>query len=437
MNRTLLFWTVAACFAATSSTVAAAEHFAEPRPRQTPHGWEVRGEHFTVLATTRAEDAMTANDHLERAWRAAADLSRPWIPGDRKKQRRTIAVGVLIDDHPRRVAKIAAPSEAFQQQTSGIFVSVARGRPPLARQLSKLRQDAVLAYYRREGVDADLPRWVQTGLARYVARRTGERSAAADEAANAASRGVQPPAASDESAERWVRFFMEGDDARHLPAFFAALATSIEADPTADGKFAFHWTRPQDRPGEALSLDRLTDDHHIRRDVARWLKDPLTGRPVLDVPVLSERKLAPRRAEMALVLKLARRFAPRGVEAAAAKVARFPKGAAAQPATRPAAPPRDTSALYEHLTRYGDALAWATIDVSGEVLLSTNLRRLDEVFRDPLCQYRFVRRDGRVVLECREGAGVVLHAWLEANPDDPHRPLVRFASPPAVESPVK
>jgi hypothetical protein len=74
---------------------------------------------------------------------------------------------------------------------------------------------------------------------------------------------------------------------------------------------------------------------------------------------------------------------------------------------------------------------WATVDVDGHLLLSTDRARLEQLLGNQDGRYRSFIRDDRWVLAYRNQANDVTEGWLEPNPDNPQRPLASFVVQPA------
>jgi len=140
--------------------------------------------------------------------------------------------------------------------------------------------------------------------------------------------------------------------------------------------------------------------------------------------------------EMALLLKLQRRFAtPAKEQYTRTKIVTFDrqKGAITEPAQQPAATPVSFAALVARLTN-PEQPTWATLDVDGSLLLSTDRRRIDELLGNVQAQYALEQQEGRTVLVRHLDAFRTARGWLADNPDDKLRPLAKFE---VVDSRVK
>jgi hypothetical protein len=160
-------------------------------------------------------------------------------------------------------------------------------------------------------------------------------------------------------------------------------------------------------------------------EYAAWQKDPLVGQPVYVPTKSATPELEQLQQEMALVLKLQRRTMPTMKSNFRTKVVTFqqaPKFIGQQKTAISVADPRD---VYRELTDNAEG-PWATRDVDGSLLLSSNTERLDELFGDRGQRFQRVRTDDSWRLAARLPDGRLMTAWLEENKELPTRPLVKF-----------
>lgn len=392
-------------------------------------GWEKRSSHFAVFSTHGPEEAAWTAQQLERAWADFGNLADQWTKTHRRPVSSLGAVSVLVVDRPHFSSVRPNGPNRFDGSPDLCF-SLADG--PLDARTAQLRTEACRAFLRQTQQDQVLPEWVQTGLIAYVSGEEppwGEvtRMDLPPRSSQAAFRGRPHPADDPRVSVLWVRYLIEGRDACHAPEFFAALAAMVAQQPRSSQSFTFHRTEPftaADRSGSRTSpVDALVEAVARSEDIAPWLHDPDLGQPVL-MPESGDRE-DPRYRELALILKLQRRFPPQATQKSGLKVQEFGREAPQRSAEKPQQATPVALQLYYRLTDPQLAV-WATIDVDGRLLFSHDRRRLKSVLDNPDRTYTTVRRaDGIEVLHAAYANGDVLEAWLEENPGSPERPLVR------------
>jgi hypothetical protein len=99
-----------------------------------------------------------------------------------------------------------------------------------------------------------------------------------------------------------------------------------------------------------------------------------------------------------------------------------PKFVGGTKATLGVADPRD---VYRELTDRSNG-PWATRDIDGSLLLSSNEQRLEELFGDNGARFQRLRKDDRWLLAAKLPDGRTMTAWLEDNKESPSRPDVKF-----------
>jgi hypothetical protein len=140
-----------------------------------------------------------------------------------------------------------------------------------------------------------------------------------------------------------------------------------------------------------------------------------------------------RHREMALILKLARRFAgslDRGNRPRVYEFSREDRALRAVDNGRTTTP-FDVRSLYRRLSD-PNRETWATIDIDGSLLFSTDRQRLADLFQPPGCRYRTYDREGQTVLEATFESGEVFEAWLE--PGGGARPIANVRPSDAGEN---
>jgi len=279
----------------------------------------------------------------------------------------------------------------------------------------------------------------------------------------------------DDADAAWVEFLLEGEDGRHAGELFDFINQAVEASArqplptTAVGPGDAYLNREGDagwRPESVLSNDRSSGTESgiesgtvARRQFHRWLADPLVGQPILRWP--EDENVSPEEAriahEMVVALKLIERYGQRETSSiqpvvvygrgrdvattvrpainefgvASVKLNRNAAGGAkgadlviATARAHEARPPVNLARLADRL---GDPLSpsWATIDAGGELLLWTDRGRVGELTTRLANDYQIVRREAGYRLVGRTPSGRAIEVWLEANRDQPRRPLAR------------
>jgi hypothetical protein len=241
-----------------------------------------------------------------------------------------------------------------------------------------------------------------------------------------------------EQAALWVRYLLEGDDARHADQFFTAMSTAL-AQGTRDSLSSKQKARgvavrqQEPLPENPLGWDSLTRQRIVSTDVSAWLADPQVGQPIVK-PIPSQLPLSKRHEEMVLILKLARRFPPTSETSIEPRVYEYRANSSANVSAQ-VREPESVVAFYERLTDPRRS-RWATIDASGQLLLSSDRQRLAALFSPADCTYRTSRQDGHVVLEASFASGDVFESWLEENSENPKRPIAHIRLKPT-EQPSK
>jgi hypothetical protein len=415
--------------------------------RWTHRGWHLRGENLEVVANSSYEDAVFAQAQATRAWADAGSLADHWTKVHRNPNFALGKVQLFVDNAPPRDQEQPITTLDVVGMQTQVHLNVAPGQPPLEEQLPRLRQATAWALLHTAEMDRQLPPWVCTGLATYVAR-AGLPPDAPDPNANPAGvplggqqwryvRGqtdvLDVTAPNLEQIEResaMVKFLIEGNDAAHALDFFNAVGDSI-ATVNANrflekGNFP---PRGVAQPNKLTGpVDQLAES--AVPDFEAWLKDPQMGQPVFQPAPTEKPEQVELESQMLFVLKLLRRF-PEGAAAVrhtGARVATFDaklgKAIVVQP--KRAGRPQTIASLYSRLTG-PQTEAWATLDPQGKLLLSSDTDRLSEWLGIDERQFELDYRDDRPVVVSRLNRSTALQAWLEENPDNPQRPLAKFA----------
>ena len=398
-------------------------------------GWEIRSDRFVVSSKTNVQDAKWTLVELESAWKDMSELADPWTKIHRDPHFAIGPVLVVIDNEPNRQRSLGALQTPVDNDHRVIYINVSNGQPPLEQQRKGIRRAATRSFLQLTQLRLKLPTWVQDGFVEYV----GAMKPASD-------RGTQVTPASDaegalgrsslgRSPRSSVTFLLTGKDAFYAPLFHDALRRTIAQ---VDSQRRNHYQIPtrQDTAGNSnvkswpvpvvsgTHVDRLVNLSSVRDDFAMWKFDTETGQPIFDPDPDADGLLLARQQEMIVLLKLAHRFhrGPESIVQTAAPVTRDQAGpeSAAKDTSQT---PFDLLPLYDQLT---DRSEWATLDVDGSLLLSSNTKRVEQILGRAEQRYRAVLREGLLVLQHQWDAQTVLELWLEQNPQKPQRPIARF-----------
>ncbi len=411
------------------------------KERWTHRGFEVVSDQITVVATTSIDDARRAAGEATRAWQEVGELADQFTRVHRNRDFGIGALQVQIDGEPQRDRDQPLTTLNVVGQKSQVVIHVNPGQPTLDQQSPRLREATVLAFLRTAELDLQYPAWVCEGIAGYLAEK-GETTEALERVqpkpttANIGGaqwrsirqqQDVLTPVANEHSeAVARVRFLLEGDDSAHTPAFFAMLQAS--AQDVAQRRAGENLVKS--RRGEVQpSLAGPQGDHlfvSLNQEYISWQKEPLAGQPVYRPAKDVSPEMEQLQREMTLVLKLQRRFVGSTKASARTKVVSFKKeptfvGGNAK-VMLGVADPRD---VFFDLTS-GEQGPWATRDVDGSLLLSSNVERLKDLFGDDGRRFNRLRHSDRWVLSTKLGNGRVMAAWLEDNKEIPSRPEVKF-----------
>lgn len=442
--------------------------------RQTHRGWEVTHDSFTVVAKTSRADALWAAEEAARAWDDMGRVADKFTGVHRRKNFGIGAFTVLIDNDRKDPRRTPNDGLAVTSDHAVIYLNAGPGSEPLDERLGVLRRATSEAFLHVTAMDRQLPAWVQQGLAAYVAKLpppeaqlkapgTAPPNTAAGSAAVTQPKYAPPdelmeqtpmkeritsdratpadeddePEEEESTAELWVRYLIEGDDARHAPAFFASLQSTVhgseeEADDNPEA------TRINDRtpqfgpakgeldtsPIDGLIEERTTDP----KGIGAWLKDGDVDLPLFQPSSDTTPAQLAAEKEMLFVLKLVRRFG-NGIENAAGVKPRVTEfGAGGQQEVKAFAPEAerwDLASLYRKLTD-PDTPPWATLDPSGRLLTNEDDDQLAQLLGIGQNRYRTELRDGKRVLVRPIGRSTALEGWLEEDTANPRRPKAKF-----------
>jgi hypothetical protein len=415
------------------------------RERWTHRGYEIRTNQFTVVANTRVEDARWAAQQMETAWADFGRLADAWMQGHRQPDFGIGAVQVFIDGnapHDRDLPRTTLSVVGIQTQ---ITLHVAPGQPGLENQLYRLRKGAGEAFLHAAELDRELPPWVCDGLATFVAAKglTEEEVKMFqqwDKTPGAPRLGGQqwrfqrgeqnrlavPEFDHDAAAER-VKFLLTADDAAHLPAFISAVGESIAVANQRrkhDNLTTPH--RGEAQPAKLGPLDQLALD--LAKPFEQWQQAPLAGQPKLEAQENTPPEVQRAEREMAVVLKLARRFATAEQRTAHIRITAFHQEQGMTILSRQAKDrPISLPDLYQRMVAPRRTL-WGTLNADGQLVLSTDRGALQEMLGLEDNRYAWETKDGRSMLTTTLDGSWKVHGWLEENKEDPSRPLAKFTA---------
>ncbi|MGI8979988.1 MAG: hypothetical protein ACR2FY_12250 [Pirellulaceae bacterium] len=415
------------------------------KERWTHRGYEVRTNQFFVVANTKVADARWAAAQMELAWADFGRLADAWMKGHHHPDFGIGAVQVYIDgDAPkdRNLPLTTLNSVGIQTQ---ITLHVGDGQQGLEDQLYRLRKAAGQAFLHTAELDRQLPPWACDGLASYVAaeRLSAEevRSIRQQEiATNAPRLGGQQwrfkraeqdrlslPAFDHDAAAQEVEFLLTANDAAHAPAFFAAINESIAvANRRRNQENVVTARRGEEQPAELGPVDQLAVQ--LAKPLEEWQKAPFRGQPVLEIEKSTPTEVQQAEREMAVVLKLARRFATTNQGTVHTRITAFDKEKGMTVLSRKESDrPPPLPELYQRMIAPQKPL-WGTLNADGQLVLSSDRAALQKLLGMEDNRYRWEADNGRSVLTTTIDGEWKLQGWLEENGEDPSRPLAKFTA---------
>jgi len=415
------------------------------RYRKSHVGWEVRTEVFVVDCRTTREDAQWVTGQLEQTWARMGKLADHFTDLHRQAGYGRSGISVYVDDRPQDKRAASRPMLRAPSYATTLYINVASGSPSLKEQLPRINESTVHAFFNVGGFNATLPPWVRYGMARYVALdgkiEETKRAPASlplpgtlpveTDARRIARTGSEMKAEDIQLAAAWFGYLMRGDDAAYVYETFDALRKTDQQRRrslrlSADARHPQVGRPPYGAPVKGpTALDDMIRNASLQRKIGIWMNDHQAGQPLIEQVAQDDPKLAAVQREMALVLKLARRFELKpGHMIKPRAVGSGPDGMTDH-SPKPLPPESGLRSLYNQLTSQR-AGKWATLDADGSFLLSTDRRRLAELLDLNGEAYQpFWKKEG-LVLRYRLDDKTVVEGRLEANPDDPRRPLAKF-----------
>src|SRR5262245_1785560 len=141
------------------------------RETQSHRGFEVRDEHFTVIATTSREDARWAATQVAQAWQNAATVADRWTDAHHNPDFGLQSLQVVIDNQPIRETDGPLTSVNVTGIRTQVQLNIGPGQPLLDQQLVRLREASAFAMLHAAGLDAAAPPWAIAGVAAFAGRQ--------------------------------------------------------------------------------------------------------------------------------------------------------------------------------------------------------------------------------------------------------------------------
>lgn len=424
-----------------------ADELDRPRPKErwTHRGFEVSTNQFIVVANTKVEDARWAAEQMKIAWADFGRLADAWMTGQHHPAFGFGAVQVYIDGNSPKDRDLPLTTLNVIGIQTQITLHVAPGQPGLEDQLYRLRKAAGQAFLHTAELDRQLPPWVCDGLASYVAAERLNSEEMKNMQQQAAATGaprlggqqwrfkrseqdrLSVPVFDDGAAAQEVEFLLTANDAAHAPAFFAAIHESIAvANKRRSQENLVTARRGEEQPAELGPVDQLAIQ--LATPFDEWQKAPLRGQPVLEIDKSAPAEVQRAEREMAVVLKLARRFPTSNQGTVHTRITAFDKEKAMTVLSRKAEnSPSPLPELYQRMIA-PQRPVWGTLNAEGHLVLSGDREALLALLGVEGNRYRWEADNGRNVLTTTIDGKWKLQGWLEENREDPSRPLAKFTA---------
>jgi hypothetical protein len=337
-----------------------------------------------------------------------------------------------------------------------VYLNISPGQLPLQQQIPRLRLATAHAFLYETRLAELLPPWASVGMAGYVARQglQDPQMAAMQVDGLPAFQGEnrrdkrgnwapQPELdRGEQDAIDRFQMLLLGNDAQLAVGLFDALRETCDRPLPNDRSRHRYAQKPAIL---APSLDPTPVDRFLEQhadELPQWKKNPWAGQPILDSDQTTDGVRGPSYAdgvvqsqmeEMMLILKLARRFHVRPFAGVRPRTIEFGPRGSSDVSAMTGEPVVTLAALRQRLTDVNQP-AWATVDVDGQLLMSYQRERIDQLLGNSQGRYQSYLRDGRWVLTYRRPDNTVIEGWLEDNIDNPQRPLARFVVHPQPNS---
>jgi len=228
-----------------------------------------------------------------------------------------------------------------------------------------------------------------------------------------------------DAAAQEVEFLLTANDAAHAPAFFVAIKQSMAAveQRRVQGNLVTA-RRGEEQPAELGVVDQLAAS--LAKSLDQWQKSPLAGQPKLEIEESTPPEVQRAEQEMAVVLKLARRFAATEQGATHTRITAFDKEKGMTVLSRKAENhPTPLPELYQRMVAPQRPL-WGTLNADGQLVLSTDRAAVKEILGLDDNRYKWEAGEGRIALTTTLDGQRKLQGWLEENKEEPARPLAKF-----------
>ena len=415
------------------------------KERWTHRGYEIKTDKFIVVANTRVEDARWAAAQMETAWGDFGRLADAWTKSHHQPDFGIDSVQVYVDGNAPKSRDLPRTTLSVVGIQTQINLFVGPGQPGLEDQVYRLRKAAGQAFLHTTELDRQLPPWASDGLATYVAaeRLSPEEVKAGieqDKVPGAPRLGGQQwrfkraeqdrlnmPAVDHDAAAQEVEFLLTANDAAHAPAFFAAINQSMAAvEQRRNQGNLVTARRGEEQPAELGSVDQLAVS--LAKPFEQWQKAPLAGQPKLEIEENTPAEVQRAEQEMAVVMKLARRFAITEQGTTHTRITAFDKEKGMTVLSRKAENhPAPLPELYQRMVAPQRPL-WGTLNADGQLVLSSDRAAIKELLGLDDNRYKWEAAEGRSVLSTTLDGRWKLQGWLEENKEDPSRPLAKFTA---------
>lgn len=438
------------------------------RPRQaerTSHrGFEFSDEHICIVSTGSAEEGRFALREAQSAWQDISVLVDYISARHRHPDFALGAVQVTINsDPPKQRNESSVLLQLAGHQNSVELYAETPQQLELQRQ--PLRAAVAASLLRSAEIDRHVPDWVSEGLASFAAsqgllRENVPAQQVAASEANIPSGGIglaqwrgkrtapdqigSPTAESDlttaQSAKQ-ITFLLAGEDAEHAATFLAVLKHVIDTgDQTA---LADRPVRTRPEHFESPTTNPLLANYLQSLDgrFAAWQKDPQTGIPHVEGQLSPDKTIADKQRQLIFILKLCHRLHnAKATSTSKVSIKTFSKETGVAQPVEPLAgnAVADDKTAYPKITstkqllalldrHYGNA-PFSTLAPNGHLLVSSVQRdELESILAIDDHVFRFSPEAGTPKVTIALSPREEMHGWLEEDPGNPSRPLVRFS----------
>ena len=273
------------------------------REQPAHRGWEVRTGPLIVWAAAGREDALWIMDQAMLSWQQIETLADSWKV--RMNNNRRVPVSIVVDDQVPRSKHSPVPYLHDDGNSIKIFLNNSAHASPISAQLPQLQRSVVRSFFHAEDIHQTLPKWFQHGIATYITNQQvkapsydqGNRYAYPNSDSThrngvfqwrKSQNSWQPPDTIDQQrAVTWVRFLLEGDDARYAPRVATIIRDMVEnsrqnqsVTPIGLTQLPAHLTTPVVKTPLDSWLRSSTFEHRING----WLADHDVDQPVFKAP---------------------------------------------------------------------------------------------------------------------------------------------------------